>query len=187
MTSLYILQYNNYYNRILKVEQSLEDYLQYEVHTLANANFNPNDNVNTTHVFGSNANSYNGTGDYVVVVNEFEDIVSRWFIIDATRTRGGQYNLMLRRDLFADFYDNIVNADMFIEKATLTHSDPLIFNSENMTFNQIKTSETLLKDGTGCPWLVGYYSKGQQALTGEVEINAPTAEGYVNIGTPIEE
>lgn len=185
MTSLYILQYNNYYNRILKVEQSLEDYLQYEVYTLANANFSPNDNVNTTHVFGSNANSYNGTGDYVVVVNELGDIVSRWFIIDATRTRGGQYNLTLRRDLFADFYDNIVNADMFIEKATLTYSDPLIFNSENMTFNQIKTSETLLKDGTGCPWLVGYYSKGQQALTGNVDVN--TAEGYINIGTPIGE
>ena len=185
MTSLYILQYNNYYNRILKIEQSLKDYLQYAVYTLTNANFNPNDNANTTHVFGSNANSYNGTGDYVVVVNEFEDIVSRWFIIDATRTRGGQYNLTLRRDLFADFYDNIINADMFIEKATLTYSDPLIFNSENMTFNQIKTSETLLKDGTGCPWLVGYYSKGQQALTGDVEVN--TAEGYINIGKPIEE
>lgn len=191
MTSLYILQYNNYYNRILKVAQSLEEYLQYEVHTLVNTNFNPNDGVNTSHVFGSNVNSYNGVGDYVVVVNEFEDIVSRWFIIDATRTRGGQYNLTLRRDLFADFYDNIVNADMFIEKATLTYSDPLIFNSENMTFNQIKSrinpneDDILLKDGTGCPWLVGYYSKGQQALTGEVEVN--TAEGYVNIGTPIEE
>ena len=28
-----------------------------------------------------------------------------------------------------------------------------------MSFNQIKTSETLLKDRSGCPWIVGYYAK----------------------------
>ena len=28
-----------------------------------------------------------------------------------------------------------------------------------MSFNQIKTSETLLKDKTGCPWIVGYFAR----------------------------
>lgn len=32
-----------------------------------------------------------------------------------------------------------------------------------MTFNQIKESETLLKDETGCPWIVGYLDGSQQS------------------------
>ena len=48
---------------------------------------------------------------------------------------------------------------MFIEKATLDPDNPLIFNSENMSYNQIKQSETLLKDGTECAWIVGYMAR----------------------------
>ena len=48
---------------------------------------------------------------------------------------------------------------MFIEKATLDPDNPLIFNSENMSYNQIKQSEILLKDGTDCAWIVGYMAR----------------------------
>lgn len=46
---------------------------------------------------------------------------------------------------------------MFIEKATLLSDNPLIFNKEDIQVNQIKTSETQLRDETGCAWIVGYY------------------------------
>ena len=35
-----------------------------------------------------------------------------------------------------------------------------------MGFNQIKTTETLLKDETGCAWIVGYYARSDgEAIT----------------------
>ena len=73
--------------------------------------------------------------------------------------RNRQWQLQLRRDLIVDNYTPIINAPCFIEKATVNNNDPAIFNKENISFNQIKTSETLLKDRSGCPWIVGYYAK----------------------------
>lgn len=51
---------------------------------------------------------------------------------------------------------------MFIEKATLPESSPYIYNAENISVNEIKTSETLLKDRTGCAWLVGYMARNPE-------------------------
>ena len=104
-----------------------------------------NDNIDTIATFGTRASNYSGEGDYLIVV-ENNELVSRWFIIDALFTRQGQWQLQLHRDLIVDFYDDVVNAPCFIEKATLAPGDPLMFNYENMTFNQIKTKEYLLKD-----------------------------------------
>ena len=110
--TLYILNYNNYYNRIMKRESSIEDYQSYIIYTLESSNFNPTDGVDTTHVFGSNAHIYDGSGDYVLVVNEYNEIVSRWFIIEAVRSRQGQWVLDLKRDLFADYWDQIIETDV---------------------------------------------------------------------------
>lgn len=156
--TLYILKYNNYYNRILKREQSLQDYLNYDIYSASGVNFNPNDGVDTTHILGG-ADTYSGEGDYLVIADAYNNIISRWFIIDAQRIRAGQYNLSLRRDLFVDYWDKLVDAPAFIEKAIVPDSSPLIFNSENMSFNQIKTGELLIRDKTRCPWIVGYYAK----------------------------
>lgn len=169
---LYIYKYNNYYNRIVKKEETLSDYGEY-IHVLSDCrDFSPNDGVNTTHIFGSAANNYNGEGDYVIITDG-NDIISRWFILDIKFTRHGQWQITLHRDLIVDFYDDIVSAPCFIEKATLPSNSPLIFNSEQMTFNQIKKRETLLKDKSGCPWIVGYYAKNtsQDNLKGTVNRN----------------
>lgn len=142
--NIYLLNYNNYYNRICKKEDTLTDYLEYQVgDTIQGVNFNPNDGVNTELIVNTNQRA-----NYLLAVED-NTINSRWFIIESTRLRNGQHKLMLRRDLIADNYNDIVNAPCFIEKATLNDSDPAIFNSENMTFNQIKTLETELKDETG--------------------------------------
>lgn len=185
--NLYILSYNNYYNRIVKQERTFEDYIQYIIYgPLMNANFIPNDGVNTEHAFGTFTSRYDGTGDYVLVVNDNNEIESRWFIIDHRRLRNGQWSVQLRRDLIVDFYREVINADMFIEKATLNIDNPLIFNEENMTVNQIKTSETLLKDGSGCPWIIGYYSKGLQTFNGTVTIENSDLY-FEHIGKDIED
>lgn len=150
MTNIYVIKYNNYFNRIVKRESSLTDYLTDEYQVSTDVSFNPNDDVN-----GSTVVNFKPNGDYAIAANN-DEIISRWFIIESIRLRTGQYRLTLRRDLLADEYDTVINSPMFIEKATANTNDPLIFNSENMSFNQIKKSETLLKDETKCAWVVGY-------------------------------
>ena len=74
---------------------------------------------------------------------------------------------------------------MFIEKATLDPDNPLIFNSENMSYNQIKQSETLLKDGTECAWIVGYMARndGEGNIT-HISGNVATANNqYISLTT----
>lgn len=165
--NLYILKYNSYYNRIVKYEDSLSNYLKYVVGDVyTDINFNPNDGINTTQYINCTNDQL---GNYVLCVED-NTIISRWFVIEARRERSGQYKLQLRRDLLVDYYNNIVNSPSFIKKATLNTGDPFIFNSENMTYNQIKTSETLLKDATECPWIVGFIPKN--SLTSDTTITA---------------
>lgn len=153
---LYCLKYNNYYNRIVRKEDNLSSYLakdpSYQV--ISGISFNPGDGVTTEQVF--NYNIPNITGDYAIYTTDTGEIKSRWFIIDPKRIKSGQYILTLRRDLVVDSYDSVINAPCFIEKATLDKSDPMIFNSENMGFNQIKKNEYLLQDETKSAWVVGY-------------------------------
>ena len=161
--NLYLLKFNNYYNRIVKKFDTLAEYLvapYYDLDVVENVNFNPNDGVDTTQIVNSN-----GKFDYCILSDGIT-IESRWFILESKRQRNGQYLLTLRRDLVVDNYNSIINAPTFIEKATVSNSDPAIFNNEEMGFNQIKTSETLLKDETGCAWIVGYYARSDgEAIT----------------------
>lgn len=155
-----ILKYNNYYNRIVKYEKTMDDYMKYVIAAIFNANFKPGDNVTTQFIFNYDSALVDKGGDYVIVSSPDESEITRWFIIDSVRLLNGQYKLTLRRDLIVDNLDILLDAPCFIEKATLDSSNPLIFNKENMTFNQIKTSETLLKDAAGCGWIIGYTAKG---------------------------
>lgn len=158
--TIYVLSgFNNYYNRVVKKFDTVSAYEPYILHTQQNYNFVPNDNVNTQVVLGSNVNLYDGTGDYLLVVNELNEIVSRWFIIESVRDRAGQYTLTLHRDLVADHYTQLLDAPMYIEKAIVGDNDPAIWNNETVSVNQIKTKEFTLQDDTRCAWLVGYFSR----------------------------
>ena len=149
--TLYLLTYYNYYNRLVKQETDLTNYMPYVVETILNYNFNPNDHV-TTNVIVNIPDTC--VADYLLVVDEFDNIDSRWFILDCVRVRSGQYNLTLYRDTVIDYFNVLKNSPCFIEKAIVNDNDNFIFNKEDMTFNQIKTKETLLKDKTNCSWLV---------------------------------
>lgn len=162
-----------------------EDYPE-PIYTLDATNFVPNDGVNAEHVVGTY--DYDGTGDYLLVVDAPNKVVQRWFIIDSVRNRQGQYTLTLRRDLIADYYNIITQSPMFIEKATLGDGDPLIYNTENMTFNQIKQSETLLKDETNSAWIVGYMSSkpnvdgegNEQNIVSKIQYHLPVDAAYAS-------
>lgn len=184
MSNLYVLQYNNYFNRIVKKLPAISDYAEYMLNNapgynpLQNINFNPNDAINAEQVI-----NWNGAApDYIVVTDESNNIVSRWFVLDHMRTRAGQYKLTLRRDLVADFYDDIIAAPCYIEKAKLPSTSDLIFNDEGMLFNRIKSGETLLKDRSGCPWLVIYAAAYKNDDQGN--ITSTTFEGTLNIDYP---
>lgn len=166
MSTLHLLNYNNYYNRIVKREPSLSNYQAYQVKYKGQAT---DPNGNTAIIEGVNfvdgnfvdtTQVVNWQGDlpnYLLVVED-NIIKSRWFVVEADKTRSGQLLLTLHRDLVVDYYPNLLNDQtaIFVEKATIPSQNDLIFNSEDMTFNQIKTSEILLKDDTQCPWIVLY-------------------------------
>lgn len=159
--TLYFYKYNNYYNRMVKYGGS--SLLTYEdqgelLETMTGINFNPNDNITTKQILNYRPGPDDKSPDYMIVADG-NTIISRWFVMELVRTRGGQYEATLLRDVISDWYEEIVEAPMFIEKATVAKNDPTIFNHENMTFNQIKKSETLLKDRTGVAWMVGYFTK----------------------------
>ena len=176
---VYMLSYNNYFNRTIKIAGDLvSNYApRYQLKAYNSAyalvqsnttgfNFDPGNGINTELIV--NWNNYPvGDPDYVVVSEEIGYktadasagdylVTSRWFVISVERTRGRQVRLYLRRDVVADFNAQILAAPCFIEKATLSSNNDLIFNSEDMTFNRIKRGEQLIKDDTGCPWIVLY-------------------------------
>lgn len=158
--NLYLLQYNNYYNRILKRETSFADYQKYSAYEpiLGIKNFSYADGLSTKQTANIDDDfiTENGMPDYAIAVDDEMKVIYRYYIIDAVYQCKGQYVLTLYKDLIADFYDDILDAPIYFEKAPLSENDPFIFNKEDMTFNQIKTSERLLQDNFATPWIIGY-------------------------------
>lgn len=165
--TLMVLKYNNYYDRLLKREKTLagyeaaDGYIYYETGVY----FPFGNNVDTVIQVNGNVEEK----DYVVLLNENNEIVSRWFIIDKYYELNGQQTLSLRRDLLADFYKEALHSTAFVEKGYLKPESDLLFNKEDMTFNQVKKDELLLKDNTKIPWIVGYYANNAD-IKGTAEI-----------------
>ena len=155
--TLYLYNFNNYANRILDVRASLSDYEDYFIKaTSSGVNFNPNDGVNTSIVLNI---ADDEIPNYIICVPDgTQAIHSRWYVMDANRTTGNQYRVSLLRDVLADYYDEVYNSTAFIQKGMLPMSSPFIYNSEGMSFNQIKKEEISLYDGSQCPWIVAYLS-----------------------------
>ena len=159
--------YNNYYNRIYKKHDTYQQYINAsDVNVLGidkPYNFNIKDGVMTEHVFNC---KLDGEPDYCLLLNETDNSIdSRWFIVEWEKIRGSQYKAVLRRDLLADNYEAITEAPAFIEKGYVGPEDSAVFNKENMTFNQIKTRETVLKDASKTAWIVGYIAQDHPALS----------------------
>lgn len=177
MANIYIYNYNNYYNRMAKPPQELIGYGT-PIYTQTDVNFNPNDGVNTTLIVGKNDNQYNGVGDYLVVLDD--GVLSRWFILDHHRRRKGQWIASLHRDVIADNYSAVLEAKCFIDRGTVGDNSPLIYNQEPVPVNQIKTSEKLLKDTTGCAWICGFLSRNYDGGELNMQISDFIADESIN-------
>lgn len=161
MLLYYLKDFRNYYNRIFKWPVAFAEYEEHLIDTVGgqykdieeNINFNPNDDV-TTVIYANLPENQNV--DYIVACNIMRAPVSRWFVLERIRTLGGQYKLTLRRDLLSDYWDQIRRSPMFIEKGKVGYRDSRLFNAENITVSQIRQDPILLRDETGCPWVVGY-------------------------------
>lgn len=173
MFNLYFLKWNSYYNRTYKPLLSVNE--AEIVGIIENcSNWNPNDGVDAEQVTAYN--TFVKIPDYMAVVEDGK-ITSRWYVIECVRTRNGQFKVSLHRDLIADYYESIKDSPMFVEKGFLSASSPLIFNKENMTFNQIKKGEYLLNEGINCAWIVGYLARPQTGQEKDIS-------GSVSFGTP---
>lgn len=163
MINLYLLKYNNYYNRKIKKEAGIGNYGKYILAAFQNIyTFDYADGVNTSHVL-----PYKGeTPDYAIITeaddNGLEEIKSRWFVVESSYIRGGKYRISLRRDLIADNLEEVLDAPCMVEKGYINYpeSDDSIFNDEGQSYNQIKVNEDLLFDKSKCPWIVGYLNQG---------------------------
>ena len=123
----------------------------------------------------------------MLVVDDTNTIVSKWFIIEAVRTRAGQWQLTLHRDVVVDYLNLIVDAPMYIEKAIVPDSDSAIYNSEGVAVNQIKTKEYLLKDRSRCAWLVGYFNRDFEQTPITVTYSNPSASVVLPEGETIDD
>ena len=111
--------------------------------------------------------------DYCIIYDSGtgSTIQSRWFIMEDNRTREGQYELTLKRDVIADNYDVIKDAPIYVEKAYINDAtNPLLFNSEGLQVNQIKQQEYPIKDETESGWVVGYVPRN--AFTSSTSVDS---------------
>ena len=177
--NLLLLQYNNYLNRIAKKYFTVSDYATNNISATVTdvVNWNPNDGIDTEQVINWDKN---WIPDYLVAYTS-DTIDSRWFVIECVRTRKNQYKLTLHRDVIIDKYDSIVSAPCYVEKAPIrSKTDVAIYNREDIEFNQIKQSETLLKDKTGVGWVVGYVATN----TPDTPVNViDTKLDYISVTT----
>lgn len=158
--TIYLLQFNNYFNRTLKGPYSRVDDYTYNGGTIVGqitnmTLWNPNDGVNTqiTSTVGITA-----IPDYVLV-EDGSAVIQRWFVIEARRLQGQQYQYTLKRDLIADNYNEIINnTDTYVERGWCDNNNPAIYNQEPMTYNQVKFNQRSLYDISQCPWIVLYFT-----------------------------
>ena len=178
--NVYLLKYNLYSNRIYKRENTLHDYLsraEFTAGPLGLTNFNPGDGVTTSHIFNKPEEF---VPDYLLIVNDANEIVSRWFIINGVRTSGNQYRYSLLNDCLADNERTVLGSPCFIEKGFVENSNPLIYNKEDFVCNQIPKQLDLLYDNTHCSWLVAYFNSTKKAdLSGSI---TTLTEPYINTG-----
>lgn len=175
-------RFNNYFNRKIIRFDSLSDYQSASKDSFIPVNndgsmshfdFNPNDNVTAEII----VNNVPFDPDYFLLLDDEANIVQRWFVMEQSRNRQGQWLYTLRRDVVADNLDNLEEAPVFVEKAMLKEDDPFIVNSEGMSLNQIKKSETLLKDKSNTAWIVGYMARN----IGGQDINIQVPAENINI------
>lgn len=194
MVNLYFLQYNNYFNQIIKKPPTLIDdvtwFQKYQIGSVDNVGlFNFGDGVNTSQTVNTSSWGDNRylVPDYMVLINQDDGNQQYWYVTEWLYLRGGQYQATLKRDLLRENYFQLRNnTEMIIKKGWVNENDSAIFNSEGQNYNQIKKEEILLYDETKCPWVVGYvpadsFKDSDLNVTGQTYDNV--TDTYSNLET----
>ena len=162
MDTVYFYKFNNYYNRIIKRYNAVADYGT-PMLTQTNCNFVHGDGVNSEFTINKGTVLVD-TPDYCVV-KDYNGALSRWFVTNSFKTRRGQDKLTLRRDLIADFYDDVVDSSpCLIRKGYVGNDSPFIFNDEGVAYNKKKENEILIKDESNCSYIVGFIANNTPAI-----------------------
>ena len=175
----FLEKFNNYFNRKVIKYDALLDYENNSKSffiplnsngSMTKFNFNPFDNITTEIIM----NDVPFDPDYFLLLDEEENIIQRWFVIEQKRERNTQWTYQLRRDVIADNLENLLDAPIFVEKGMLPENDKFILNDEGMNFNQIKKEELFIKDKSETAWIVGYLAKNTDGT--DVNINIPAED-----------
>ena len=204
-----LYNFNKYYNRIIRNLGGFENYLAlitpgentpapFRGFLRENVNFFYENGVYAEHVINIDKNEPQFEKvehpDYLVAEESWTEgegeqattvvKVTRWYVLSTMRVRGNQFKLSLRRDLLADYYSEVLDAPVFIQRGTpQDERDPAIFNKEGFTFNQIKKHECLLNnklDGKGKGWIVGYLAREENPSN----IGPCTAYQQISLNVP---
>lgn len=177
--NIYFLKYNNYFNRTFRREDSLINYLAYEVGVTTDVKlFTPGDGVSTSVVVNIDLKAAGTSPDYALVQDDQGNIESHWFVMECRQLRRDQFRVELRRDLIVDSFDSLESCERFwCDRGLVEDNNNLVLQPENISVNRIKTKETLIKDSTGLAWLVGYIAQGTDAtlkkISGLTSYNRP--------------
>lgn len=168
MTYYFLKNYNNYFNRIVKKHDNIEDYLEevktYETYTDNDISFNPRDYINAGISHLSWLATLTWKPNYMIEVNDSKKIVRRWFVTNFNFVSNTElYNVELRRDVLVDYNDSIMNSPCFVQKGHLTRLNPLFYNKEDFNCNQIPHEDYEICDESYCSWMVIYYDKKKKA------------------------
>lgn len=181
--------FNNFANYANRVERKLETYTDYIIAVGAGNSFGPFDKINfknrdgitTSQVVNLPKGTENFKPNYLLVLKEnSDDIVSRWFVTEAYESRAYQYNLSLVRDIIADNWDTVLDTPSVVSRGWArlgSGTNSPIFNSEGFSLSQVKTNEYLLKDKTSSAWIVGYVQNADNlpaTITWQRNIAAPS-------------
>ena len=193
-SNIVLCNYNDYFSRKINDKLTFDGYCSLDgaIYDDKEYNFIPGNGVNTEFVYNYNLNEIDDDilPNYFVekhLTSTYEEIITRWFIVDSTRTRNGQYRLILKRDVITDFYSTFSKDKFFIQRATVPTNNPLIFNQENIRVNEILTSRTELPDASGVSWIVGFVAPHEDGqtwdssnITGTIKHNE-SAQSYTNV------
>lgn len=193
-SNIVLCNYNDYFSRKINDKLTFNGYcsLARAIYDDKEYNFVPGNGVNTEFIYNYNLNEIDDDilPNYFVekhLTATYQEIITRWFIVDSTRTRNGQYRLILRRDVISDFYSTFSKDQFYIQRATVPTSNPLIFNQENIRVNEILTSRTELSDASGVSWIVGFVAPHEDGQTwdsskieGTIKHNE-SAQSYTNV------
>ena len=170
MVDLYFADYGDwsYSNRRkTPVYETIDDYA-YNIYALDYTafdkivnnvnNFNFGDGVTTEHYINYTVGQKTDYSYMLITEAGSHEVISRWFVLECYMQRNGQLKITLRRDVLADINQQIYYGEnlFYCERGILSQTDKYIYNSENGNYNQIKVGQTLIKDISKIPWIVGY-------------------------------